>query len=245
MRLLATALLLGGLAWPGLAAGQVGPLLGGMEAAYAGVQSYSARFVRRERIGDVLQPREEALLKYQRPGRLYLRWVAGPPKGREILFVDGREAGRALVHEPGAFSGLFTLVLAPDSPWVLRRSRHPISDLGLGRLIDLIARNARRADGAGELTLVEEGTVGGETPPVRRVELRLPRDPARGYYCYRARLSVDRTSGLPVAATIHDWDDRVVGEYAYLDLRLNPPLSGIDFDPANPDYAFPRWRLRG
>lgn len=226
------------------AVADVGALLDGMPAAYARVDGYTSRFVRQERIGGDLHPREEALLKYLRPGRMYLRWVAGPPTGRELLFVEGRDAGQVLVHERGAFAGLFTLMLAPDSPWVLRRSRHPVTDLGLGRLIDLIADNVRRARGRGELTVLDGGLGREGDRLTQRLELRLPRDPGRGYYCYRASLAVDRAWGLPVAATIYDWDDRMVAEYAYLDLRLNAALTPIDFDTANPEYGFPRWRLR-
>ncbi|MEK7445654.1 MAG: DUF1571 domain-containing protein [candidate division NC10 bacterium] len=42
---------------------------------------------------------------------------------------------------------------------------------------------------------------------------------------------------------LFDDGGRRVAEYAYRELRLNPPLSPLDFDPANPAYGFPRWRL--
>jgi hypothetical protein len=51
-------------------------------------------------------------------------------------------------------------------------------------------------------------------------------------------------SGLPVRATIYDWDDRMVADYAYHDLRVNVPLTVADFDPANPEYGFSGLRLR-
>src|SRR5439155_24743094 len=45
---------------------------------------------------------------------------------------------------------------------------------------------------------------------------------------------------LPI---FYDWADRMVAEYGYLDLKLDPPLGARDFDPANPEYAFPRWKI--
>ncbi len=219
-------------------------LLAGMETAYAQVSGYTARFVRQEMIDGRLRPREEAILKYQRPGRIYLRWIAGPAKGREILFVDGRDDDRILVHQPGIVSGLFTATMAPDSERVLRESRHPVTDVGIGRLIDLIVGNARRALGRAELAIEDGGVVEALGRRERRLELRLPPDAGRGYYCYRALISVDLEWSLPVAATIFDWSGRVVEDYAYRDLRLNAELTALDFDPANPEYRFPRWRLR-
>jgi hypothetical protein len=232
-----------GLASPAGATDDLVALLLGMEAAYARVTDYTARFMRRERVGGTLRPREEVLLKFQRPGRIYLRWVAGPRQGREILFVKGRDEGKILVHEPGAVSGLFTYVMAPDSPRVLKESRHPVSEVGLGRLIELLVSNTRRARERGELTLLDRGVAVESGRRVRQVEGVLPRDPGKGYYCYRTIVTVDLEWELPVAATIFDWDDQVVAEYAYRELRLNPGLRDSDFDPANPEYAFSRWRL--
>lgn len=232
-----------GLVSPAVAAGDLVALLLGMETAYDRVRDYTARFSRQEWVGGTLRPREEALLKFQRPGRIYLRWVSGSAKGREILFVKGRDADRVLVHEPGVLSGFFTLVMAPDSPRVLRQSRHPITDVGLGRLIELLVGNTRRALQREELTLLDRGVAEESGRREHRVEGVFPRDPGKGYYCYRALISIDPEWGLPVAVTIFDWNDRMVADYAYRELRLNPGLRETDFDPANPEYSFPRWRL--
>jgi hypothetical protein len=211
-----------------------------MEPAYGRVVAYTARFFRQEMIGGRLRPREEALLKFQQPNRFYLRWVSGPAKGRQMLYPD--EAGdRVLVAEPGMLMRLFTAVLPPDSPHVLEESRHPVTDIGIGRLVELILGNVRRAAAAGELQIIDRGVSGG--PPETRLELVFPRTAARHYYAYRALVGVDVETGLPVTATIFDWDDRMIEDYAYRDLRLNPPLTALDFDAANPEYRFPRWQV--
>jgi hypothetical protein len=218
-------------------------LLSGMAVEYARVERYTARFVRQEMIDGTLRPREEALLKFQRPGLLYLRWVAGPPAGREILFVPGRHDNRMLVREPGLLTSLATIVMAPDSPRVLEESRHPVTDIGVGRLVELILDNARRAATAGELLVRDLGAVTEPDGPGRRIEVVLPRRPERGYYCHRLDLIVAAGTGLPVRATVYDWDDRMVADYTYLDFMANPPLTALDFDAANPEYKFSRWKI--
>ena len=77
----------------------------------------------------------------------------------------------------------------------------------------------------------------------RRIELRLPRGAGPADDVRHALITIDVSSGLPVATVLTDDGGRTVAEYVYLDLRLNPPLSALDFDPANPAYGFPRWRL--
>src|SRR2546425_12925576 len=96
----------------------------GMEAAYARVHGYTARFVRQEVVDGELRPREEAFLKFRRPGLIYLRWVAGPPGGRQILFVPAKNHDRVVVRYPGLFTSLAPLLIAPHDPRVLRESRH-------------------------------------------------------------------------------------------------------------------------
>jgi uncharacterized protein DUF1571 len=240
---LALALLLPGRAMGAADAGAVA-ILEAMEPAYARVSAYTARFIRQELVGGHLRPREEALLKFQRPHRFYLRWIAGPATGREMLYPADAE-GRVLVHEPGMLTRLFTAVLEPDSAHVLRQSRHPVTDIGIGRLVTLILDNARRALRDGQLEIVERGlSTTGAGRPERRLELVFPRAPEARYYAHRALVGVDVDTQLPVSATIFDAEGRMIEDYAYRDVRLNPPLTALDFDPANPEYRFPPWRVR-
>jgi len=218
-------------------------LLSDMATAYTRVESYTARFVRQEAVEATLRPREEVFLKFRQPGLIYLRWIAGPPAGREILFVPDRNDSRMLVREPGLLASLATIVMAPDSPRVLEESRHAVTDIGIGRLIALILDNARRASAAGELGVRDLGVVTVPDGSGRRVEVVLPRQREKAYYCSRLDLIVATGSGLPVRATIYDWDDRMVADYTYLDLKLNPELTAKDFDPANPEYKFPTWKI--
>jgi hypothetical protein len=220
----------------------------GAVPAYARVDRYTARFLRQEEVDGALRPREEVLVKFQRPGRLYMRWVAGPARGRQLLLVQGRDDNRALVYEPGVLSGRFTFVMEPDHRRALRESRYPITDVGLGPLIDRVVQNVLRAQREGVLTLVDHGYT--DDRRARRVEMRIERDETRGHRLepgrfdgHRAHLTIDVATGLIVGVTIFDWNDRMVGDYAYRQLLLDAPLTTTDFDPQNPDYGFPRWRL--
>jgi len=227
----------------GGADGSAVAILEAMEPAYARVTAYTARFIRQEVVGGRLRPREEALLKFQRPHRFYLRWATGPAAGREMLYPADAE-GRVLVHEPGMLTRLFSAVLAPDSAHVLRESRHPVTDIGIGRLVTLILDNARRGLHEGRLDIVEQGvlTEGGRTE--RRLELLFSRATEERYYAPRVLVGVDVDTQLPVTATIFDTQGRMVEDYAYRDIRLNPPLTAMDFDAANPEYRFPSWRVQ-
>jgi outer membrane lipoprotein-sorting protein len=215
-----------------------------MKAAYAGIQDYTAHFVKRERIKDKLRDAEDIKLKFSEPGRIYMRWVGPYVPGREILFVKGRDQDRALIHEPRFPISLITVLTLPDSPLVRQESRHPITDVGLGRLIELLASHVDRALTRGELATRETPAVGPSDPAKaeRRLELMTPKT-ATGYIAPRTVVTIDLGTRLPVAVELFGAKDELLGSYMYKDLVVNPGLIDRDFDPTNPQYAFPKMRL--
>lgn len=214
-----------------------------MEAAYAQVRDYTATFKKRERVREVLLEEEVMELKYQKPFRVYLRWLAGSKKGREVLYAKGEHEDRLLVYDPSGIRRLFTFLMDPRHERALRESRYPVTEIGIGRLINRIAENARRAWSRGELQVIDHGAGEEGGRSVWRYEAILPDDPEKGYFCARLLLAIDQELSLPVRATLYDWDENLIGDYTYINLRLNPGLAPLEFQRANPAYGFPRWRL--
>src|SRR4030095_7176027 len=215
-----------------------------MEAAYASIQDYTAHFVKRERIKDKLRDAEDIRLKFREPGKIYMRWVGPYVPGREILFVKGRDQDRALIHEPRFPSSLITILTPPDSPLILQESRHPITDVGLGRLIELLATHTRRAITRSELATRELPPDGrsGPAKAERRLELITPKT-ATGYLAHRALVTIDLATRLPVAVELFGANDELLASYTYKELIVNPGSPDRDFDPTNPQYTFPTKRL--
>ncbi len=223
---------------------EVADLIRRMQVAYMSIEDYTAKFVRRERIGGKLRDPETIVLKYRKPGQIYMRWTQGKAAGREIIVVKGRDDDRALIHELG-WKAWFTIVIAPDSPLVLEESRHPITDVGLGRLIDLLATGTQRSIAHGGLAWKELPPADFPSPgrANRRVELISPR-PVANCSCQRAVVTIDVATELPTAAETFDGNYRLLGTYEYHDVSLNPGLTDRDFDPKNPDYKFSGWRIQ-
>lgn len=222
---------------------QLFSLLERMEQSYAGVRDYTALFHKRERIDGEWQPEEVSFLKFQKPFKVYMRWVSGPPEGREALYVEGANGNQVLVHEGRGFSRFFSFLLDPASWRILQESRYPFTEIGIGRLIERVGRDARRAGAKRELRLVDHGRAKVLGRAARQIEGILPRDPAAGYGSYRMVVRIDEVHGLPIQASLYDWENVIVGEYGYSKLQLNPGLQETDFDPTNPAYHFPRWRI--
>ncbi len=215
------------------------------EQRYADVQGYTALMVTRERVNGVLEPENNVvLLKFQRPFKVYMKWLEGPTKGREGLYVAGSHKGKFLVIEPGGIRRFFTAALEPTDPRVMEVSRHPVTDVGIGRVLEIVGENVRRAMKLKVAKLIDRGPaeVGGRR--VREIEGILPANAAAEYYCHRVILSFDEENQLPIRIVVYDEENRLVEDYAYTQLQINPDLSDKDFDPGNPSYGFSSWRIQ-
>ncbi|HSC72189.1 MAG TPA: DUF1571 domain-containing protein, partial [Candidatus Methylomirabilis sp.] len=180
------------------------------EKSYAGVHDYTSIMLGRERLGGELRPQERILLKFQRPFKVYMKWIEGPSKGREGLYVSGAHNGKFLLYEPRGIRRLFTAALEPSDQRVMEQSRHPVTDVGIGRLLEIVGENARRGAKNGVLQVIDRGTGDLAGRRVRNLEGILPRDQKLAYYCYRVLLSFDEEHHLPIRVVVYDWDDQIV-----------------------------------
>jgi len=213
------------------------------EERYAEVQDYTTVLLARERVGGTLGAQHAILLKFARPFSVYMRWMDGPSQGREGLFVVGAWGDRFLVQEKQGIARFVTAAISPNHPRVFQVGRHPVTEVGIGHLLQILGYDARRAARNGALAVLDRGVQSVAGRPVQVVEGLLPSDPDAGYYCQRVVVSFDLENHLPVRAIVYDWAGQLVEEYTYTQLRLNPGLTTRDFDPENPEYGFSRLRV--
>lgn len=212
-------------------------LLEEMTRAYGRVDHYTAIFLMQERLERELGPTQRLELKFKKPLKIYLRWLNGKHEGRQALYPAGVDGNELWVRQP-LLVGAVTVGLDPHSPRAREGSRHAITDVGIGRLLDFIRDNASRGLQRSKLTIEDGDQRTTFHRPTQRYILHFPADPAKGYYCMTALIDVDREHRLPIYAETFDWDGQLIERYGYLDLHLNPGLSDEDFDPKNPAYGF-------
>jgi hypothetical protein len=200
-------------------------------------ESYAAVFHKQERVKGWLKTKETVYLKFKKPFKVYMKWIEDPGKGREVLYVDGWNNNRILLRDPG-FMGVMIMNLRPQGPIAMKGSRHPITEVGLEHLVQMVGDNVRRGLRSGELEYGRsaEGTVYGRR--IQSLELIFPRNPRKGYYCYRSVISLDIEKKVPIRVQIFDWEDKLIEDYGYENLTLNTGLTDADFDSRNPKYKF-------
>ena len=206
------------------------------QCAYNEVQDYVAVLHRQERVRGELQAAEVIRLKFRKPFQVYLKWVGEARAGRELLYAEGWNENRLMAHEGGVL-GFITLSLDPDGALALRHSRHPVTDTGIGRMLEVVSESMHRAVAAGELEIVDVAPTP-STGGVRGGSRGACRGPRQGLLRRARGHGLDLESKLPIQIAIYDAEGRLTEKYGYEHLQLNVGLTELDFEPTNPDYRF-------
>jgi Protein of unknown function (DUF1571) len=222
-------------------------MIGDCQVRYQTVNDYTCTFYKRERVEGNLTPLHVMTMKVRtKPQSIYLRFQR-PAHGREAIFIAGRNSGRILAHDVGLNKLLAgTLQLEPTSAQAMEDNRHPITEAGIGPLIDTVAKRwaVELNPDDSILTFRDDMLVGSSrcwmiesTHPHRRPH----------FLFHKVKVYIDQELGLPIRFEAYDWpklphaEAELMEEYNYGNLKLNVGLHDIDFDIANTTYSFGRF----
>jgi hypothetical protein len=202
------------------------------------ITDYTCIFQKQERIDDELRKLETMRMKFRATAfGIYLRWVAEPSKGQEVLYVQGQNGNKAVVHPSGFLGVLFRKVLVdPTGKDALKHSRRPITVAGMANMLRVIIPQCEEAKTNGDLTLTFEGIREHDGRPTYVFKRTLP--DKKNYPCAVLVIYVDKEYLACTRSDAFDWNGDLVSQYIYTDLVINPGLVDKDFDPANEDYTF-------
>ena len=206
---------------------------------------YTAVLRKLERIGGSLGDEQVMEMKARLdPFAMYLKYRV-PETGKEVVFARGRYDDQVVAHGVGLSRRFIPRIkVPPDSAIALLGNRHPITDAGLGNLTDKLIyyRRMDQGDSGAETTLDRFRDDDGREW-LRSVHTHA--DPKADRPFARVEVLYDRDTRIPLRIANYDWpangdegDFKLAERYEYDDLVLAPPLSDLDFDPANPVYDF-------
>jgi outer membrane lipoprotein-sorting protein len=213
---------------------------------YQSVSDYTCTFFKRERISGQLIPAHIMAMKVRtKPHSVYLKFEQ-PAKGREAIYIAGRHGGKVLAHDVGFNKFLAgTLALEPTSSRAMDSCRHPITEAGIGPLLETVAKRwAVELDPNETIVTFANMRVGEQHCSM--IETTHPQK-SEEFLFYRVRLYIDKEMGLPVRFEAYDWpkhkgaEPELAEEYTYSNLKLNVGLSDRDFDVNNGSYSFGRF----
>ncbi|MCA9195157.1 MAG: DUF1571 domain-containing protein [Planctomycetales bacterium] len=224
-----------------------------LERFNSDVMDYSARIVRRERISGRLGVETviEAKIRNGRsdldppqPLSAYLKFLEpSSVRGREVIWVRGRNDGKLSAHE-GGFKNFLTLELDPDGMTAMMGNKYPITEIGIARLLEKLIEkgNRDREVGPCKVRTTEDQKIGDVN--CRLIEVLHP-DKRPEFDFHLAQIFIDMDRLVPLRYAAYLWPENegeppiLEEEYTYLDLKLNVGLQEDDFDAANAAYNFP------
>jgi hypothetical protein len=213
------------------------------------IHDYSGVIVKRERIGTDLVTTVIFAKIREEPFSVYLNFLDRSNdkgvKGREVVYLRGKNNGNLISHTPGLLGG-FQMPLAPTNFLATRGERYPITEIGLANLCRQLIK---RGEAVGDPSQVKvkrfpKARVNARACTLLQVMYPVHDEPKN--WGYLARVFLDKEWKIPIRVEVYELPaDRgkmpsLVEEYTYLDLKLNNGYSDADFDVKNRQYKFPR-----
>lgn len=210
------------------------------QAKAASLASYTATLEMQEEVNGSLRPLDSIQIKIrQEPFSVYMRWNEST---QEALFVDGKNDNRVLVKPTKALAALKRLWrLDPDSRMAKQNSRHPITSLGIEKLVKRVQEFYAVRDDWSAVAECRESDADLAGVAVRVYDVRF-RDKEISPLYLSGRYCIDKSTGLLIVVDNFGWSDGqepcLLEHYAYHTINQTVPLEESDFDEKNSEYEF-------
>jgi hypothetical protein len=216
-------------------------------ASFEKIEDYTASMYKQERIGGVLSDGQEIELKVKHaPFSVYMKWLSGD-RGRQLIYVDGKNDGDLLVQLGGIAGRLAGLrPLDPESPLAMAESRYPVTKAGLVALAKTILEHQviDLQRGTGYRCHLEEGHTFDNRPCYLYIcEYESP-EINKTYR--KSVILIDQELSLPVCVKNYTWGRDIEPEkldestlleyYSYSNLKVQQQLPETEFAQDNPEY---------
>ena len=206
---------------------------------WAKVRDMEVVFTRNERLDGKTQCRGYEtihLRERNRPRSVYMKWVEGPGKGRELAYIKDRDRNHFTVT-PGGLLGWAVVRRELNHPDVLAVSRHSVADAGMGPLLKKLDAQFTASRKDAVVVYCGETTIDGRAC-YRFLRFLPEKDGPDGvrYYCWKLDLSIDKELCLPVNVKCYgwkrqlDWQKEPFEDYTFTRFAFDQKMSDKSFE---------------
>lgn len=228
----------------------------GLTNIRANIRDYTTTMVKRERVEGELTDVEFIFMKIRNrqldqngreivPFSVYTKHLkpAGK-KGQEAIWIEGRNDNKIVAHGSGPIRGKIKVKIDPDGALAMQDNRYPIYNAGMENLCEMLIVKGQEERKYPECVVkfYKNAKINGRKCLL--IEMRHPVQ--RPYFEWTlARVYVDEELQIPIRFASWGFPETSGGkpilleEYTYTNLKLNVGLTDVDFDPDNPNYAYP------
>jgi len=194
--------------------------------AYSSIDGYQSQFNREEIKPDGSWDKEKTFIKFEKPFTIFMNWLEGSAKGRQILYSEGNFDDKLMVRLPGFLFNMVPLVsLELDDPRLQKAEKHSIKSAGIGHFLGEFAESFEESMETNEIEVLSVSDVVVEDEEATRIEVLFK---GKNYDYPRQDVAFSKSTGLPIEILLYEDNDKLVERYRYMDLALNTPKD----DPA-------------
>ena len=192
------------------------------------IYDYQGTLFKQERINNKLRKIEQIAVSFkERPFSLLMKWEKNAGVIDKLLFVEGSNDDKMVVHPTGLLAWIKSVKRDPRSEQARRSSRRTCDEFGFYRSMLSILEMYEQAQQHGDL---EIGYVGPSQVDGRDCIAMERILPAKNIYpCHRFIMEFDLEYLLPTSVTSYDWQGNLLTRYVYKNLQFNYGLSDNEF----------------
>jgi hypothetical protein len=207
------------------------------------VKDYSAEFYKDEVVGKKRVKQKMLIKVREEPFSVYLRFTS-PYAGREVIFVDGSNSGKLLVHGTGIETIVGTLRLSPTGTKAMEESRYPVTMIGMRKLTETLIKqweSETSIDSVAAVKFYPNARIGKVECKV--VQTMHPKK-GKGIKFHMSRLYIDKKTGFPARVEQFGFPAKsgaqppMLEQYSYLNVKANAGLKSVDFSESNSKYGY-------
>jgi hypothetical protein len=197
------------------------------QRAVAALGTYSYTMTKQERVGGkLLDEQQIAATLREDPFAVRLEFVAGPAKGRKVIYNPAVRADAFRVREGGFFSIAGRLWISLDSGLAKKDSNHSVKESGFGNLLKRFERDQAKAKANGGLTVHHEGW---DAKGLFCSVYVMPNKGA-GFDAASSRICTDVVAGLPVRVEGFDASGALLERFEFSNVKKTT-VGDDTFDP--------------
>jgi Protein of unknown function (DUF1571) len=199
------------------------------------ISGYTAVLHKQERLQGRLQPSELIDISFrQKPYSVFMHWVKGEKMADSVLYVQGQNDDKLLVHPSGLAGRLVKVVTRdPEGAEARQSGRYSLRDFGFKKSTERTYRDWKGAQEKGELKVKYLGVRRvyevGDRPcyTLHRTHTKPDKEGVTDVLVY-----IDKDTWLQVGTVLKGVDGKLIGEYMFRDVHLNPHFKPGQFESA-------------
>jgi len=191
---------------------------------------YTGTFYKRERVNGKFGKEPVISFKFKEtPFSLAMQWCENPGPADKMLYVEGKNENKMLVHPTGLLAWIKSMKVDPENPDAMKSTLYPCTQFGFYRNMKNAVDDYRIAKQQGDLEMKYIGECLVDTRPCWQIERILADRPQ--YPITRLVIKIDKQYKVPVFYKGFDACNELQFTYAFTNLAFNVGLTDADFTP--------------